>query len=75
MTVSSKEVLMATLTEENDYDYDREYDDDYEGDCFHCGGDGYIDGYEDDPLWFEPGEMERCASCGGTGRSKDMTIW
>lgn len=54
-------------------EYPDDCDDD--GDCFHCGGDGYVDGYEDDPLWFEPGEMERCASCNGSGLRKDMTIW
>lgn len=46
-----------------------------ERECWHCGGEGYIDGYEDDPLWFSPGEIERCASCGGSGLAKDMTIW
>lgn len=56
--------------------YDRDdWDEDDDGDCFHCGGEGYVDGYEDDPLWFSPGEMERCSSCGGSGRAKDMTIW
>ena len=45
------------------------------GDCAFCDGDGWIDGYEDDPLWYEPGEMVRCASCGGSGRAKDQTIW
>lgn len=29
--------------------------------------DGWVDGYEDDPLWFEPGELERCGECGGEG--------
>lgn len=62
--------------EVSDYpdDYDYEFGDG-DDDCFHCGGDGYIDGYEDDPLWFEPGETERCSSCGGSGRATDMTIW
>lgn len=56
----------------DDYEYD---DDGHGGDCYWCGGEGWVDGYEDDPLWFEPGEMERCSSCGGSGRAKDMTIW
>ena len=55
------------------FDYDDKFDGD--GDCAFCGGDGWIDGYEDDPLWYLPGEMERCASCGGSGSAKDMTIW
>lgn len=60
-----------------DYGEDEYPDDDYEGDgdCFHCGGDGYVDGYNDDPLFFAPGELERCSSCYGSGRAKDMTIW
>lgn len=29
--------------------------------------DGWIDGYEDDPLWFSPGELERCSECQGKG--------
>jgi hypothetical protein len=46
-----------------------------DGECFYCGGEGWIDGYEDDPLWYAPGEMDRCSSCGGSGAAKDMTIW
>jgi hypothetical protein len=62
------------------YGYDEDdglsdYEFDGDADCFYCGGDGFIDGYEDDPLWFEPGELERCSSCSGSGRAKDMTIW
>lgn len=60
-------------TEEDDWRDDDNFDDD--GDCGFCGGDGWIDGYDDDPLWFAPGEMARCASCNGSGRAKDMTIW
>jgi hypothetical protein len=58
-------------------DHDPEYydDDDSDGECWHCEGDGFVDGYEEDPIFFAPGEFERCASCGGTGRAKDMTIW
>jgi len=29
--------------------------------------DGYHDGYEEDPLWFSPGEMELCEACKGLG--------
>lgn len=35
--------------------------------CSSCGGDGYYDGYEDDPLWYEPGEIEMCEQCDGRG--------
>jgi len=37
-----------------------------------CGAgceDGYFDGYEDDPLWYHPGEMKPCYQCGGHGGS------
>ena len=56
--------------------FDHEPDDfDDEWECLFCCGDGWLDGYEEDPLWFEPGEMDRCPSCYGTGKRKDMTIW
>lgn len=72
---SGWESIYSRDYDDDDYDYDPDYDDESDGDCFHCGGDGYIDGYEDDPMWFEPGEMERCSSCNGSGRAIDMTIW
>lgn len=36
---------------------------------FDCGAceDGYYEGYEDDPLWYDPGELVECPQCGGTG--------
>lgn len=41
---------------------------DYElGGCGMCDGAGSIDGYEDDPNWYEPGEVKPCPQCGGTG--------
>lgn len=58
------------------YNDDDEYDYDEDGaDCLCCGGDGWVDGYENDPLWYSPGELERCSSCNGSGRRKDMTSW
>lgn len=36
-------------------------------DCHAGCDDGYFDGYEDDPLWYQPGEMVRCHECGGEG--------
>lgn len=60
----------------DDCDYpDYEEFDDESGDCYWCGGDGYVDGYEDDAIFYEPGEMIRCSSCNGSGMAKDMTIW
>lgn len=48
--------------------------------CPKCGGeltrepcgelgcdDGVVDVYEDDPLWYEPGDNEPCDECGGRG--------
>jgi hypothetical protein len=29
--------------------------------------DGYFDGYEDDPLWYDPGDLVRYSECGGKG--------
>lgn len=36
--------------------------------CYVCHGEGGWDGYEDDPLWYEPGEWATCSNCGGSGR-------
>lgn len=36
-------------------------------DCGACGGDGFVDVYEDDPLWYDPGDTEPCHQCGGSG--------
>lgn len=49
--------------------------------CPHCGhsptrwrectnlgcDDGYHDDYEDDPLWYEPGDCSPCSECRGKG--------
>lgn len=37
------------------------------GCCGMCDGSGVIDGYEDDPNWYEPGETKPCPQCGGSG--------
>jgi DnaJ-class molecular chaperone len=36
-------------------------------DCDACGGEGEYDAYEEDPLWFDPGDTEPCQQCGGAG--------
>jgi hypothetical protein len=36
-------------------------------DCSACGGEGGHDGYEDDPLWYNPGDIVPCCQCGGEG--------
>ena len=35
--------------------------------CDPCGGEGEYDAYEEDPLWFDPGDTEPCHQCGGAG--------
>lgn len=35
--------------------------------CGDCGGEGGHDGYEDDPLWYNQGEMIPCGICRGHG--------
>ena len=36
-------------------------------DCDICGGEGYVDVYESDPLWYEPSDVEMCEQCSGFG--------
>lgn len=35
--------------------------------CSACGGDGGFDGYEEDPLWYAPGELAPCPQCDSGG--------
>jgi hypothetical protein len=36
--------------------------------CINIGcDDGWIDMHNDDPLWYDPSETERCEECHGTG--------
>ena len=35
--------------------------------CGACGGEGGHDGYEEDPLWYQPGEIATCPQCSGYG--------
>ena len=58
-----------------------DYYEDYDSPCPHCGhsptrwrdcstlgcDDGYIDDYEYDPMWYEPGDVSVCSECHGTG--------
>lgn len=56
-----------------EYDDDDFYDDDL--DCFHCGGEGFIEGSEmGDPMWYDDDEWYKCFSCGGSGNRADMTV-
>ena len=36
-------------------------------DCWECGGEGFVDLYEEDPIMFDPGEIARCPECKGRG--------
>ena len=36
-------------------------------DCDACGGEGAYDVYEEDPLWYQPGDTEPCHQCDGAG--------
>lgn len=36
-------------------------------DCNECGGAGELEVYDDDPMWYEPGDTEPCYQCGGDG--------
>lgn len=38
-------------------------------DCYAGCDDGYFDGYEEDPLWYDQGELVPCNECGGHGGS------
>lgn len=35
--------------------------------CWNCGGSGYRDLYEEDPLWYDEDEVEKCEICEGKG--------
>ena len=36
-------------------------------DCWNCGGEGYIELYDEDPLWYDEDDTERCDECRGNG--------
>ena len=36
-------------------------------DCYNGCDDGEFDGYEEDPMWYSPGETYRCEVCKGRG--------
>lgn len=36
-------------------------------DCALCDGSGYMDAYDDDPFWYDPGDIRACSECGGYG--------
>ena len=35
--------------------------------CWQCLGDGGFDLYEEDPIFYAPGDRESCDECGGQG--------
>lgn len=36
-------------------------------DCGECGGDGYINRYDEDPLWYDEDDESPCDLCGSHG--------
>ncbi len=36
-------------------------------DCWNGCDEGFFDGYDEDPLWYNPGDLVRCDVCGGRG--------
>ena len=32
-------------------------------DCWDCGGDGFINRYEEDPLWYDEDDDSPCETC------------
>lgn len=39
----------------------------YVEDCWNCGGQGYRELYDEDPLWYDKDEVEMCEICQGKG--------
>lgn len=35
--------------------------------CNGCNGDGFVECYEDDPLWYDEDDTAPCTQCGGSG--------
>lgn len=35
--------------------------------CWNCGGEGGHDGYDEDPLWYDEGDVIPCGECHGKG--------
>ena len=36
-------------------------------DCWNGCDEGYFNGYDDDPLWYDPGDLILCSECRGRG--------
>lgn len=66
---------------DDDSDFDDFGPDDEERECFHCGGEGWVEC--SNPLECTRqhignaiiGQACQCGSCGGSGLAKDMVIW
>jgi len=48
-------------------DYPEYYDFGLWEECWSCGGTGYRELYDDDPLWYDPDDIEKCDVCDGEG--------
>lgn len=61
------------MSQDDDFP-DYEWDDDYDLECTHCGGEGFCDDGSD-PLGNCPDELHRCHACGGSGNRSDQRIF
>lgn len=59
-----------------EYCYCDEDSPDYYDDCHYCGGEGWVDGTDEDPWWHGWNhDLIDCPCCGGSGRATDCTFW
>lgn len=35
--------------------------------CWSCGGEGFHELYDEDPLWYDEDDIETCEECAGAG--------
>ena len=65
--------------DEPDYDeyYDRDWDEDEQLECIHCGGDGWVENVaaESGKYGWDTEGPGRCPCCGGSGKREDQTYW
>ena len=50
-------------------------DGDQDESCFACGGDGFVDAHDEDPINESPGTIVICHNCGGSGLASDQVVW
>jgi hypothetical protein len=53
-----------------------DYEPDYRDDCHYCGGEGWVDGTDEDPWWHGWNHPAiDCPCCGGSGDAKHCRFW